>query len=119
MTDLTALSIPEAARALRQGLTAVALTQATLDKTRAENPRLAAFTHLAADALDQARAADSRIAAGEVSPFGGIPVAIKDLIDVAGQPATSGSRALAGRIASEDAPAVARLRRADRQGRDL
>ena len=35
---------------------------------------------------------------------------MKDLIDVAGQPATSGSRVLAGRIADTDAPAIARLR---------
>jgi Asp-tRNA(Asn)/Glu-tRNA(Gln) amidotransferase A subunit family amidase len=35
---------------------------------------------------------------------------VKDLIDVAGQPATSGSRVLAGRIAEADAQAIARLR---------
>lgn len=112
MTDPTDLSIPEAAIALRHGLTAVALTEATLARILADNPRLHAFTHLAADALAQAQAADARIAAGEANPFCGIPIAIKDLIDVAGQPATSGSAALAGRIAPEDAPTVARLRAA-------
>ena len=112
MTDRTELTIPEAARALRDGLTSEALTRATLDRIAAQNPRLHAFTHLAKDALDQARAADARIAEGDENPFCGIPVAIKDLIDVAGQPATSGSRALEHRIATEDAPNVARLRAA-------
>ena len=112
MTDLTELTIPEAARALRDGLTSEALTRATLDRIAVQNPRLHAFTHLAKDALDQARAADARIAAGDENPFCGIPVAVKDLIDVAGQPATSGSRALEHRIATEDAPTVARLRAA-------
>ena len=37
-------------------------------------------------------------------------VAVKDMTDVAGQPATSGAAVLAGRIADQDAPAVARLR---------
>ena len=110
MTDLTELTIPQAAEALRQGLTSVELTEAAI--TRITSSRLDAFTHLAADALDQARAADVRIAAGEASAFCGIPVAIKDLIDVAGQPATCGSRALEGRIATEDATTVARLRQA-------
>ncbi|TCT06164.1 amidase [Aquabacter spiritensis] len=57
------------------------------------------------DALRRAGAAPSR--------FAGIPIAIKDLFDVAGQVTTAGSRVLADRPpASADAPAVARLRRA-------
>ena len=73
-----------------------------------------AFTHLAADAQAQAQAeaAQARIDAGDPSPFCGIPVGVKDLIDVSGQPATSGSRALEARIATHDAVTVARLRAA-------
>jgi len=109
-TDPCDLTLPEAALALRRGLTSVALTEATLARLAASP--LQAFTHIAADALTQAAAADARIAAGEANPFCGIPVGVKDLIDVAGQPATSGSRALAHRIAETDAPTVARLRAA-------
>lgn len=111
MTDPADLSLPEAAAALRAGrLTSRALTEATLARIAARNPRLHAFTHIAADALEQADRADALLAAGEAGPLCGLPIAVKDLIDVEGQPATSGSRVLAGRIAPTDAPAIARLR---------
>lgn len=112
MTNPADLSLPEAAAALRAGtLTSRALTEAVLDRIAARNPALHAFTHIAADALAQADRADALLAAGEdPGPLCGLPVAVKDLIDVAGQPATSGSRVLAGRIADTDAPAIARLR---------
>lgn len=111
MTHPADLPLPEAAAALRAGtLTSRDLTQAVLDRIAARNPRLHAFTHIAADALEQADRADALLRAGDPGPFCGLPVAVKDLIDVAGQPATSGSRVLAGRIAATDAPAVARLR---------
>lgn len=112
MTDPADLSLPEAAAALRAGtLTSRALTEAVLDRIAARNPALHAFTHIAADALAQADRADALLAAGEdPGPLCGLPVAVKDLIDVAGQPATSGSRVLSGRIADTDAPAIARLR---------
>ena len=42
----------------------------------------------------------------------GIPISIKDLIDIAGQPTTAASRVLHDRIAEQDAPVVARLRKA-------
>ncbi|MBE0554011.1 MAG: amidase [Rhodobacteraceae bacterium] len=111
MTHPADLPLPEAAAALRAGtLTSRDLTQAVLDRIAARNPQLHAFTHIAADALEQADCADALLRAGDPGPFCGLPVAVKDLIDVACQPATSGSRVLAGRIAETDAPAVARLR---------
>ncbi len=62
----------------------------------------------AADAADKARAAGRA-----PSPFAGIPVAIKDLFDIAGEKTRAGSRALDDRpLATTDAPAVARLRAA-------
>ncbi|MBN8629390.1 MAG: amidase [Rhodobacterales bacterium] len=111
MTDPADLSLPEAAAALRAGtLTSHALTMAVLARIAARNPRLHAFTHVAADALEQADRADAMLVAGDPGPLCGLPVAVKDLIDVAGQPASSGSRVLQGRIADTDAPAIARLR---------
>ncbi|MBM3564901.1 MAG: amidase [Alphaproteobacteria bacterium] len=62
----------------------------------------------AADQADRTRAAGRA-----PSPFAGIPVAIKDLFDVAGEKTRAGSRALDDRPpAAADAPAVARLRAA-------
>jgi len=62
----------------------------------------------AADAMDGLRRAG-----GAPTPYAGIPVAIKDLADTAGEVTTAGSRALADASpAAQDAPSVARLRRA-------
>ena len=111
MTSPADLSLPEAAAALRAGtLTSLDLTQAVLDRISDRNPRVHAFTHIAADALAQADHADALLRSGNTGPLCGLPIAVKDLIDVAGQPATSGSRVLAGRIAEMDAPAIASLR---------
>ena len=111
MTHPADLPLAEAAAALRNGsLTSRALTEAVLERIASRNPRLRAFTHIAADALEQADCADTLLTGADPGPFCGIPVAVKDLIDVAAQPATSGSRVLAGRVAETDAPAIARLR---------
>lgn len=124
MTNPADLSLAEAAAALRSGsLTARALTEAVLARIAARNPHLHAFTHIAADALDQADRADALLAGADPGPLCGIPVAVKDLVDVAGQPATSGSRVLRGRVAETDAPAnrpaTGAGGRSDRQTGDL
>lgn len=105
------LSIPEAAAQLRNGsLTSVALTQACLDRI-ATRDGLHAFTALDDTALRQAEAADRAFATGQdQGPLQGIPLAIKDMIDVSGQPATCGSAVFKDRVATEDAASVARLR---------
>lgn len=111
MTDPADLSLAEAAAAMAAGtLTARDLTRAALARISARNDRLHAVTHLNPDALAEADRADAMRAAGSGGPLCGIPFLVKDLIDVAGLPATSGSAVLAGRIAPTDADAVARLR---------
>lgn len=111
MTNPADLSIPEAAAALRDGsLTARQLTEASLSRIAARDIRLHAFTHLNPDALTEADRADEMLAQGDASIFCGIPIAVKDLIDVAGLPATSGSSVLKDRIASQDAASVGRFR---------
>ena len=105
------LSIPEAAAAFRAGtLTSRQLTEATLTRIAALNPHLHAFTHLNPQALTEADHADTLLAQGPQPLLCGIPIGVKDLIDVADLPATSGSAVLAGRIAPTDAAAVAKLR---------
>ncbi|MEK7819683.1 MAG: amidase, partial [Pseudomonadota bacterium] len=86
---------------------------ARIDDPKGEGAR--AFVAVSADAVRaDADAADRARASGRApSPFAGIPVAIKDLFDVAGERTRAGSRALDDRPpAAADAPAVARLRAA-------
>jgi aspartyl-tRNA(Asn)/glutamyl-tRNA(Gln) amidotransferase subunit A len=60
-------------------------------------------------ARDQAAKADVRLAAGERTPLLGIPIVLKDLIDVEGVPTTAGSRVLAGNVPRSSAPVWHRL----------
>jgi aspartyl-tRNA(Asn)/glutamyl-tRNA(Gln) amidotransferase subunit A len=61
-------------------------------------------------ALEQAAAADAARAAGKTGPLLGIPVAIKDLLNVKGQPCTCASKILEGYTAPYDATVIAKLR---------
>jgi aspartyl-tRNA(Asn)/glutamyl-tRNA(Gln) amidotransferase subunit A len=90
------------------------LTEEALNVIAAHNPRLNAFiTVMADEALALARDADREIAAGRSrGPLHGIPVSVKDIIDVAGVPTTAASKLREGVVAGADAPTVARLRAA-------
>lgn len=106
------LSILEQGRMLREGrLTSVALTRATLARIAERNPVLGAFVTITVNrALDDARRADDELLAGtDRGPLHGIPVAVKDLIDVAGIPTTAGSKSRADAVATGNAEAVQRL----------
>jgi aspartyl-tRNA(Asn)/glutamyl-tRNA(Gln) amidotransferase subunit A len=73
---------------------------------------LNAYIHVDADgARAAAREAEAAPAAAAAAPLAGIPICVKDVIDVAGMPTTAGAAGWA-RHPSEDAPAVARLRAA-------
>lgn len=78
------------------------------------NVGLNAFVHLSArSARAEARAVDATRRRGEdLGPLAGVPFSVKDVISVEGMPFTAGSRALAGHMGSEDAPAVAAVRAA-------
>lgn len=89
---------------------AEAAVRAAVSRIEAVNARVKAVTALNPQAIPAARAADrQRDARG---PLFGLPVLIKDNIDVAGMVTTAGSRALADNLRAVDAPLVARLRRA-------
>jgi amidase len=77
-------------------------------------PTLNAVIATFPDALDQARAMDAELRAGTYrGPMHGIPILVKDNVEVAGPIATTaGSLALAGNITNRDAPFIARLRAA-------
>jgi aspartyl-tRNA(Asn)/glutamyl-tRNA(Gln) amidotransferase subunit A len=76
--------------------------------------RLNVFVHLEPeDVLAQARAIDQRRQAGEkLGPLAGVPVAIKDVICVEGEPTTCGSRMLRGFRPPYDAAVITRLKAA-------
>ncbi len=95
-------------------LSPVELTQALLQRIEQLQPRLHAFIHLDAEAaMDAARTAEAELRAGRVrGPLHGIPVGIKDIIDVAGLPTTGHSKILVGNIAKQDAFCVSLLREA-------
>ena len=87
-------SIASLADAIRSGeRTATAVVSETLRRATDSQPALNAFTRIATrGALVRAAAIDAAIGRGEdPGPLGGVPIALKDLIDEAGIPNTSGS----------------------------
>jgi amidase len=77
------------------------LTIATLDAIEREDARLNAVVELLADeAFDASTEADARIARGEEGPLLGVPVAIKNDVDLAGRVTGLGSRAVSRRATS-------------------
>jgi aspartyl-tRNA(Asn)/glutamyl-tRNA(Gln) amidotransferase subunit A len=86
------------------------LTQAYLDNIKADDTN--SFISVNKDALTEAKEADKKIKAGEGTPLTGVPIAVKDIILVEGQPATGGSKILENYQASYTATAVARLKEA-------
>ncbi len=109
------LGIARAARALRaRELSAATLAQASLERIGRCDPEVHAFLHVDPDrVLAQARAADAEIARGRWrGPLHGIPVALKDLIDVAGERTSCHSAIRADHLADRDAAVVTRLREA-------
>lgn len=98
---------------LRDGrVSATALAEAALQRIAAENDRSHIFISVDADgAREAARASDARRAAGQTrGSLDGVPVAIKDNIDVAGLPTTDGTGFYRDRLPPADAFVVARLR---------
>ena len=114
MTDSASLTVAAAAEHLRDGrATSEQLVRELLARIETHDPAIGAYLSVdAEDALAQARAADARLARGEPAPLLGVPVGIKDVLNVKGQPCTCGSHILEGYRAPYDATAVARLREA-------
>lgn len=105
----------EASRAFAaRKLSPVELMTALLARIEALNPKLHAFIRLDADAaMAAAKSAEQEIAAGRIrGPLHGVPVGIKDIIDVAGLPTTCHSKILLDNIAAADSVVVGKLRQA-------
>jgi aspartyl-tRNA(Asn)/glutamyl-tRNA(Gln) amidotransferase subunit A len=108
------LGVVEAASALRSGqLSSEELVASCLDRISARDPGFGAFIRVYdTEALLAARQADARRAAGVAGPLEGIPVALKDVVGVAGLPLTADSALLEGNFPTADATVWARLRSA-------
>jgi aspartyl-tRNA(Asn)/glutamyl-tRNA(Gln) amidotransferase subunit A len=112
MSSLTGLSATEIARRVGgRDVSAEEVARAHLDRIAETDGRIDAFLLVAAErALEKARRVDADIAAGGVPPpLAGVPVAVKDLLDIEGLPTTCGSRILDGYRPPFTATAVARL----------
>jgi amidase len=107
------LPATELAARVRSGeLTAVEVVRAHLAHLDAVEPRLGAFRVVRREAaLAEAHAVDTALTRFAM-PLAGVPVAVKDNVDVAGEACTDGSPACPTRTAERDHPVVARLRRA-------
>ena len=119
--DLVELTVEQAQAAFANGtITSEALAQAFLDRIALYNATYNAIIFLNPDALETARAIDRRRAAGEaLGPLAGIPVVIKDPMDMVGFPTTAGWSLLHSKsggvdlMPATDSPVVARMRAAD------
>jgi len=109
---LSAVSMAERIR--RRELSSVELVDAHLTRIEELNSRLNAFVQVDANgARQQARSAEAAVLRSEkLGPLHGVPVSIKSSIQVDGLRWESGSKLRAGVVAAQDAPLVARLRRA-------
>ena len=112
--SLHPLTIHQLREKLRRGdVSAREATQSLLDRIQSVDSKLKAYLWLnAQDALAQADAVDRSGVAKNGKLLGGIPIAIKDVINVEGQPCTCASKILKGHTSVYDAFVVQRLREA-------
>ncbi|MER5218161.1 amidase [Streptomyces sp. NPDC002838] len=113
MTPDRSAGLAESARALAAGeLTSQALVERALARIEATQGSLNAFRIVRAEAaLAEAEAADKELAAGVRKPLLGVPVAVKDDMDVGGEPTAFGCQGEFPPVA-QDGEAVRRLRAA-------
>lgn len=112
--DLSTATVADINAAFDAGaLTAEKLVGLYLKRIEAydkQGPKVNCVITINPQALDQARALDAeRKAKGPRSPLHGIPIVLKDLIDVAGMPTTAGFTPFGAPIAPRDATIVARM----------
>lgn len=106
-------TLAEVGRLLQtKAVTAEAITEGCLARITERNRTLNAFIAVLVDeALAQAREADQEIAAGRYrGPLHGVPISLKDIIDLRNASTTAASRVRDGHVARRDATVVGRLR---------
>jgi aspartyl-tRNA(Asn)/glutamyl-tRNA(Gln) amidotransferase subunit A len=113
------MTIADVHAAFAAGVSAEALTAAFLKRIELHNPVFNAIVTMNDEALEDARSIDRRRAADEaLGPLAGVPVVVKDTMDMAGLPSTGGWHYLSSKaggtdlIPGSDSPVVARMRAA-------
>ncbi|WP_375489135.1 amidase family protein, partial [uncultured Mycobacterium sp.] len=111
--DLAFAGAAEQARMLAAGtITAAEVLEIYLDRIARLDPQLRCYRDVLADTAGQEAAdAQRRLEAGEKLPLLGVPIAIKDDVEIAGQTTTYGTSAY-GPAAAQDAEVVRALRAA-------
>jgi amidase len=111
--ELAFAGLAEQAELVRRGtVSARELTELSLDRIERLDPQLNAFRIVLPErAIEDAEAADARRAAGEEAALLGVPIAVKDNVDVAGEVTGYGTGAYEG-AAIDDSHVVQRLREA-------
>lgn len=108
--DLMDATVAELLAAMERGaLTSERLTQMYLDRIAVYDPLLQTVISLNENALDEARAADLRRENGTAGRLNGIPILVKDNIDVAGMVTSDGSIYYRNDVADSDAEVIRRL----------
>jgi aspartyl-tRNA(Asn)/glutamyl-tRNA(Gln) amidotransferase subunit A len=113
--SLRPLSLRQASEAIcKRQVSSAELTRQSLSQIRSLDLKLNAFIAVAHDLANlQARSVDKEIEQGKYrGPMHGIPMAIKDLIDVEAERTTAASRVFASNVAAKDAEVTRRLREA-------
>jgi aspartyl-tRNA(Asn)/glutamyl-tRNA(Gln) amidotransferase subunit A len=118
--DLTELTVEKVQAGFASGaFTSESLTQAYLDRIAEWNPSYNAIVFFNESALADARAIDARRAVGEtLGPLAGVPVVVKETMDMKGFPTTGGWGLLYSKfggvdlLPETDSPVVARMRKA-------
>jgi aspartyl-tRNA(Asn)/glutamyl-tRNA(Gln) amidotransferase subunit A len=108
-------TVSDLARALRaRELSAETATLECLGRIAERNPTINAYIAVLADqALAQAKQADAELARGhDRGPLHGVPISLKDIIDLQGVPTTAASNVRIGHVAAGDSGVVTRLREA-------
>jgi aspartyl-tRNA(Asn)/glutamyl-tRNA(Gln) amidotransferase subunit A len=111
LTELTELTIREAARLLRLGsVSAAELVTAHVERIERVDRSVKAFLRITPEIWErQAEQADRKLKSGEAGPLTGIPMAVKDVLCVRGVETTAGSKILRGFKPPYTGTAVARL----------
>lgn len=111
ITRFDATKLAELVR--NRDLSPVEIVQAHLARIEAVDPKINAIVTVAEGALASAKAAEDAVMAGEVlGPLHGVPFTVKDSIDTAGVLTQRGSPIFRGRMPTQDATSVARLKKA-------
>lgn len=112
MQELLRKSAMEQSRALKnKEVSAVELTKASLDRIKAIDEKLGAFNSLTEDtALETAKKVDEKIAAGEELPLlAGVPLALKDNMNLIGSKTTASSKILENFVSPYNATVTQKL----------